>query len=89
LLRHGYLSYVSGYLIEISIALFIRDETVDRLASDVQRALKTSTKKEAVLLALQHQLEQASRKRPLMEAIAELQAKAAALGRVDSWDSQR
>ena len=70
--------------------LFIRDDAVDRLASEVQKALKTSTKKEAVRLALQHELERARRQRPLTEVVADLQARVAALGPGDpDFDMKR
>lgn len=62
------------------MALFIRDEQVDRLANEVQTVLKTATKKEAVRIALQNELARARRKQPLDEFLAELQARAAALG---------
>ncbi|SFU18446.1 type II toxin-antitoxin system VapB family antitoxin [Mesorhizobium sp. YR577] len=70
--------------------LFIRDEAVDRLASEVQNALKTSTKKEAVRIALEHELERARRQRPLTEVVADLQARVAALGPGDpDFDMKR
>lgn len=62
------------------MALFIRDDAVDHLAAEVQKALKTPTKKEAVRLALQNELERARRERPLAEVVADLQARVAALG---------
>lgn len=72
------------------MALFIRDEAVDRLASEVQKALKTSTKKEAVRIALEHELERARLQRPLTEVVADLQARVAALGPGDpDFDMKR
>ena len=62
------------------MALFIRDEQVDRLANEVQTVLKTATKKEAVRIALQNELARARRKQPLAELVADLQARVAALG---------
>jgi len=70
--------------------LFIRDDAVDHLAAEVQKALKTTTKKEAVRLALQHELERARRQRPLTEVVADLQARVAALGPGDpDFDMKR
>ncbi|MBN9244581.1 MAG: type II toxin-antitoxin system VapB family antitoxin [Mesorhizobium sp.] len=62
------------------MALFIRDDAVDRLAAEVQKALKTPTKKEAVRRALQNELERAKGRKPLAEFIAEAQAMIDALG---------
>jgi antitoxin VapB len=59
------------------MALFIRDEAVERLASEVQQVLKTKTKKEAVRLALEHELERAQPARPLRKSVATLEAKIA------------
>jgi len=72
------------------MALFIRDDAVDHLAAEVQKVLKTPTKKEAVRLALQNELERARRKRPLAEVVADLQARIAALGPGDpDFDMKR
>lgn len=38
------------------MALFIRDENVDRLVTELQRVMKTPTKKDAVRIALQNEL---------------------------------
>jgi antitoxin VapB len=65
------------------MALFIRDEAVERLASEVQQVLKTKTKKEAVRLALEHELERAQQARPLRKSVADLQARVAKLGERD------
>ena len=62
------------------MALFIRDDAVDRLAVEVQKALKAPTKKEAVRRALQNELERVKERKPLAEFIAEAQAMADALG---------
>jgi antitoxin VapB len=70
--------------------LFIRDDAVDSLAAKVQEAMKTTTKKEAVRVALQNELERMKQKRPLAAVIAELQAKVAALGPGDpNFDMKR
>lgn len=72
------------------MALFIRDDAVDRLAVEVQKALKTPTKKEAVRRALENELERARRKRPLTNSVADLQARVAALGPTDpDFDMKR
>ncbi|MEX0645563.1 MAG: type II toxin-antitoxin system VapB family antitoxin [Parvularculaceae bacterium] len=46
------------------MALFIRDEKVDALASELQKALKAPSKKEAVRIALERELERSVRTRP-------------------------
>ncbi len=72
------------------MALFIRDETVDSLAVELQKALKTSTKKDAVRVALQNELERVKRNRARAAGIAELQQKMAALGPGDpDFDMKR
>ncbi len=62
------------------MALFIRDETVDRLASEVQKALKTTTKKEAVRIALEHELGRVRQEGTIFERVRRAQELAAALG---------
>lgn len=72
------------------MALFIRDDAVDRLAAEVQKALKTPTKKEAVRRALENELERAKEGRPLTNSVADLQARVAALGPTDpDFDMKR
>lgn len=72
------------------MALFIRDDAVDSLASEVQKALKTPTKKEAVRRALQNELQRARQNRPLIDVVTELQARVAALGPGDpNFDMKR
>ena len=56
------------------LALFIRDNTVDALAAQLQKALKAPTKTEAVRQALQRELDRVQQQRPLRERIAKAQA---------------
>jgi antitoxin VapB len=65
------------------MALFIRDEHVDALASQLQKALRAPSKKEAVRIALQHELDRTRQKKPLRERVAAAQAMAAAIGPID------
>ena len=70
--------------------LFIRDDAVDSLAAELQKALKTPTKKEAVRVALQNELERARQKRPLLKRLARAQAMADAMGPSDpDFDMKR
>jgi len=55
------------------MALFIRDDTVDHLASEVQKALKTATKKEAVRIALEHELGRVRPKPTIFERVRRAQ----------------
>lgn len=65
------------------MALFIRDDTVDALALQLQKALKAPSKTETVRLALQRELDRVQQKRPLRERIAKAQAIAGTLGAGD------
>ena len=65
------------------MALFIRDETVDALAEELQKALKSPSKTAAVRLALTNELARARQKLPLRQRIAKSQAMAAAIGKPD------
>ncbi|MCO0638131.1 type II toxin-antitoxin system VapB family antitoxin [Chelativorans salis] len=60
--------------------LFIRDDDVDALASELQKLTKARTKTEAVRVALQHEIERSRQSIPLAQRLAKLQDKAAALG---------
>ena len=62
------------------MALFIRDESVGVLAAELQKALKTHSKTEAVRLALQRELARVQQDRPLRERVAKSQAMAQAMG---------
>lgn len=65
------------------LALFIRDDTVDALAAQLQKALKAPSKTDAVRQALQHELDRVQQQRPLRERIAKAQAIAGAMGAGD------
>ena len=65
------------------MALYVRDEDVDRLAGEVQRALGTKTKTEAVRLALQRTLDEKKKEIPLMDRLKAIQAEARRLGNPD------
>jgi antitoxin VapB len=72
------------------MALFIRDDEVDALASELQRVTKAATKKDAVRAALRNELERTRQNRPLLTVIDELQEKVAALGPSDpDFDMKR
>ena len=62
------------------MALFIRDEEVERLVTETQKALKTTTKKEAVRLALEGELRRVRDKGTIFERVKRSQELAAALG---------
>jgi antitoxin VapB len=62
------------------LALFIRDDTVDALAAQLQKALKAPTKTEAVRQALQRELDRLQQQRPLRDRIAKAQFIAGAIG---------
>ena len=63
--------------------LYIRDEDVNALADQVKAITGAESKTEAVRAALQAQLEAVAKKKPLIERINELQAKADEIGKVD------
>ena len=63
--------------------LFIRDSRVDALAAELQKAIRAPSKKEAVRVALQHELERVRRAMPLRERIAKAMALADAMGAGD------
>ena len=65
------------------MALFIRDDTVDALANELQKALKAPSKTEAVRTALKHELERTRQAMPLRQRVAKAQAMAAAMGSPD------
>lgn len=72
------------------MALFIRDDEVDALATELQKVTKAATKKEAVRLALRNELDRTQRSRKLLTVVAELQKKVAALGPSDpDFDMKR
>jgi antitoxin VapB len=63
--------------------LFIRDNGVDALAAELQKAIGAPSKKEAVRVALQHELDRVRRTMPLRERIARAMALADAMGAGD------
>ncbi|KQY14049.1 type II toxin-antitoxin system VapB family antitoxin [Rhizobium sp. Root482] len=65
------------------MALFIRDDTVDALANELQKALKAPSKTEAVRTALKRELERTRQAMPLRKRVAKAQAMAAAMGSPD------
>ncbi len=62
------------------MALYIRDDEVDVLARQVQEALDTRSKTEAVKTALRRELERARTAEPLEVRIRRLQDAARAIG---------
>ena len=65
------------------MALFIRDNAVDALAAELQKALKAPSKKEAVRQALSNELKRARNAKPLRERLTRAQATAASIGKLD------
>ena len=65
------------------MALYIRNEEVNALAEKVKETIGARNKTEAVRTALQFQLEAEQKKKPLLEQMKEIQAKADELGEVD------
>ena len=63
--------------------LYIRDEDVNALADQVKIITGAQSKTEAVRAALQAQLEAIVKKKPLIERVRDLQAKADEIGEVD------
>ena len=63
--------------------LYIRDDTVDDLAAKVMKATGAPTKTEAVRNALIAQLETEQNKKPMIDRLREIQAKADQIGPVD------
>ncbi len=62
------------------MSLYIRDDEVDALAKQVQKAMKATTKTEAVRIALMHELDRIQSKVPLIERIKKHQAAIKAMG---------
>ncbi|MDP3896306.1 MAG: type II toxin-antitoxin system VapB family antitoxin [Mesorhizobium sp.] len=65
------------------MALFIRDDTVNALATELQRVTNAPSKTEAVRLALQNELERRHRRKSFMEGLAKAMALADAMGPSD------
>lgn len=76
-----------GYILEPGrylMALFIRDDEVDALASELQSVTKASSKKEAVKLALRNELDRARRRNPFDDRFVRAMAIADAMGPSDT-----
>lgn len=72
------------------MALFIRDDEVDALASELQRLTNSPSKKEAVRTALRNELGRAQRANRLDERYARAMAIADAMGSSDpDFDMKR
>jgi len=67
----------------MQMPLYIRDEDVNALADRLKQVTGAQNNTEAVRAALQSQLEYVTKKKPLVERIRELQAKADEIGEVD------
>lgn len=65
------------------MALFIRDEAVDALADKVKEALNAPSKKEAVRIALEHELDRVAKANRLRLDFTRAQAMADAMGPSD------
>lgn len=65
------------------MALYVKDEEVDRLAEEVQVAYGVKTKTEAVRMALQRALDQAEKKLPLEQRLKAIQDRVRKLGTPD------
>jgi antitoxin VapB len=57
------------------MALYVKDEEVDRLAEEVQAAYGVKTKTEAVKIALKRALEQPDKKAEMMRKLEAVQAR--------------
>lgn len=71
------------------MALYIKDEKVDDLAIQYQKATGAASKTAAVRKALQESLAALKRKKPLNERLAELQARADRIGPADPAFDQK
>lgn len=67
------------------MSLFIRDDEVDALARQVQKATNARSKTEAVRTALRHELERAGKPIPLRDRVRKFQVMARQMG-PDSQD---
>lgn len=65
------------------MGLYVRDESVNRLAEQVRKAIGARTKTEAVRLALKMLLQEHEARPPFSERIKALQARTRALGEPD------
>ncbi|WEZ83885.1 type II toxin-antitoxin system VapB family antitoxin [Rhizobium sp. 32-5/1] len=60
--------------------LYVRDDSVNDLAAEAQRVLKTRTKTEAIRIALERVIAAEENRPPLMERLKKLQDRFAAFG---------
>ena len=65
------------------VPLYIRDDEVDELATQVQALTGARTKTDAVKAALQHEIERIRRRAPLQEPLKPIWAMVDAIGPVD------
>lgn len=69
--------------------LYIRDNSVDALAGELQIAIKAPSKTEAVRIALQHELDRARRGLPIRQRLAKALELADAMGPGDQAFSMK
>ena len=62
------------------MSLYIKDDEVDALATELQSISGAATKTEAVRTALQNEIKRKRKEIPLIERIKEIQDRVAALG---------
>lgn len=67
------------------MSLYIRDDSVDKLAKQVQQAINAPTKTEAVRRALLNELDRANKAIPLKDRIKVLQDGVRAMGENDPY----
>lgn len=65
------------------MGLYVRDESVNRLAEKLRRTLGAKTKTDAVRTALEHMLREAEQPKPLRARLKRIQAATLALGTPD------
>ena len=63
------------------MALYVRDESVNRLAKQAQKVLGTATKTDAIRLALERVVSQQTQQRPLRDRLLDVQKSTLALGK--------
>jgi antitoxin VapB len=67
----------------MQMSLYVRDESVNRLAEQVRKTIGARTKTDAVRVALEKLLQEHEAKPPFSERLKALQAKTRALGEPD------
>jgi antitoxin VapB len=86
----GYADEIYEYpLGDIHMPLYIRDNSVDALAGELQTALKVTSKTEAVRIALQHELARARQVQPIRQRLAKALELADAMGLGDPTFSMK